>query len=109
MWMSSLVRKALGLKDEELKAFFMRASAGRRSRVLGMGTRASPGSDLPHPIKRWTWGGMKGYTDQTDQGGSWDTLALSPSWPSRKALTLLIAGRNPGLGNAKFKYTSVPV
>lgn len=52
--MSSLVRKALGLKDEELKAFFMRASAGRRSRVLGMGTRASPGSDLPHPIKRWT-------------------------------------------------------
>lgn len=28
MWMSSLVRKVLELNDEELKAFFMRASKG---------------------------------------------------------------------------------
>lgn len=28
MWISSLVRKVLELKDEELKAFFMRASTG---------------------------------------------------------------------------------
>lgn len=28
MWTSSLVRKALELKEEELKAFFMRASMG---------------------------------------------------------------------------------
>lgn len=28
MWMRSLVRKVLELKEEELKAFFMRASTG---------------------------------------------------------------------------------
>lgn len=34
MWMSSLVRKVLELKEEELKALFMRASMGQKRNVV---------------------------------------------------------------------------
>lgn len=34
MWMSSLVRKVLELKEEQLKAFFMRASTGHKQSVV---------------------------------------------------------------------------
>lgn len=35
MWMRSLVRKALELKEDELKAFFIKASAGQRRQGQG--------------------------------------------------------------------------
>lgn len=39
MWISNLVRKVLELKDEELKAFFMRASTGEKWSVQDAGSR----------------------------------------------------------------------
>lgn len=35
MWMRSLVRKALGLKEAELKAFFIKASARQKQQGAG--------------------------------------------------------------------------
>lgn len=35
MWMRRLVRKALGLKEDELKAFFIKASAREKQRGAG--------------------------------------------------------------------------